>query len=379
MVSVPGTPANRRLRVFLCHASEDKARARELYRTLESLGVDAWLDERKLIPGQHWQSELTRALHDSDLVFVCLSGRSVSKEGTVQREIRIALDLAQEKPENALYIVPVRLEGCEVPSSLRHIQYLDCTQPDWLPRLLGCLAARSVSLGISWKHILSSVGPGLVEFEDLPEGAVVRMGDLEGFLGPPEMTLLSIAQSLESRDPYNSHHCARIAATGVGFASRLGFARSDLLVLLAAAYLHDIGKLFVPPEILFKPGQLTAGEFEVLKTHTIRGEEICRPFEKLASVLPLIRHHHERWDGSGYPEGLAGERIPVLARVLQLSDFFDVMTCYRPYRRSMSPREIVDVLKRDADQGRLDPDLASGFSDFILADAAASGAPGTHL
>jgi len=354
---LPEISVDSRLRVFLCHAIEDKERVRQLYRTLTGLGIDAWLDEKKLLPGQHWRSEIAKALHESHLVLVCLSRRSVSKEGSVQREVEIALDLAREQPE--------------VPASLGEIHYIDYFEPDWLARLLCSLAARSISLGVPWKHLLNPLAANIAPLQDLPEGSPVRLQDLAELLGPSEMALLAIAQSIENRDLHNSHHCARLAATCVNFARKLELRRFDLLVLLAAAYLHDIGKIFIPNEIVFKEGILLPEEFEIMKTHTLRGEELCRPFKQLADVLPLIRSHHEIWNGTGYPDGLTGDKIPFLARILQLADVFDAILSDRPYKRAPSRVEAVEAIRRGSAAGRYDPKLTAAFADFML-----SGAPG---
>lgn len=367
---MPEMPVDSRLRVFLCHASEDKGRVRQLYRTLTGLGIDAWLDEKKLLPGQHWRAEIAKALHESHLVLVCLSKKSVSKEGSLRREVKIALDLAQEQPEIPRFFLPLRFEPCEVPASLGEIHYIDYFEPDWLARLLCSLAARSISLGVPWKHLLNPLAANIAPLQDLPEGSPVRLEDLAELLGPSEMTLLAIAQSIESRDLHNSHHCARLATTCVSFAHKLELRRFDLLVLLAASYLHDIGKIFIPNEIVFKEGILLPEEFEIMKTHTVRGEEFCRPFEQLADVLPLIRSHHEIWNGSGYPDGLSGDKIPFLARILQLADVFDAILSDRPYKRAPSRIEAVEAIRRGSAAGRYDPKLTAAFADFMLSGGA---------
>src|SRR3989337_1548094 len=139
--------ATRPLRVFLCHAREDKPIVRELYRQLDSEGwIDAWLDVEKLYPGQDWNLEIEQAVEAADVIIVCLSNHSVSKEGYVQREIRMVLDLADYKPEGTLFIIPVRLEECEPPRRLRRWQYADYfpqNDRDWAyGRLLISLRSR---------------------------------------------------------------------------------------------------------------------------------------------------------------------------------------------------------------------------------------------
>jgi len=146
-------PENRPLRVFLCHSSNDKPTVRELYRQLSAEGwLDVWLDEEKLYPGQDWNLEIEKAVEAADAILVCLSNNSITKEGYVQRELRIVLDYADYKPEGTLYLIPIRLEDCEPPRRLRPWQYADYFEEDLeraYQRLLVSLQMRAKSLGMS--------------------------------------------------------------------------------------------------------------------------------------------------------------------------------------------------------------------------------------
>jgi cold shock CspA family protein len=142
-------PVKRALRVFLCHASADKVSVRELYRKLKSAFVDPWLDEEKLLPGQDWNLEISKAIRQSDAVLVCLSRGSVTKAGYVQKEIRDALDIADQQPEGTIYLIPVRLEDCEVPERLRRWHWVNLFDSEGHQRLLRALTARGESLGLS--------------------------------------------------------------------------------------------------------------------------------------------------------------------------------------------------------------------------------------
>lgn len=144
----PALKLSRPLRVFLCHASQDKPSVRNLYKRLNSEGIDVWLDEEKLLPGQNWRLEIPKAVRSSDIIVVCLSGNSISKEGFVQSEIKIALDIATEKPEGTIFIIPLRLEECEVPESLRHLQWVNYFEYKGIERLLYALRARAENLGL---------------------------------------------------------------------------------------------------------------------------------------------------------------------------------------------------------------------------------------
>ncbi len=140
-------PQTRPLKVFICHSSGDKPAAREIYRYLTGQGVDAWLDEEKLLPGQDWQFEIPGALEDADAVLICLSDTSIRKEGYVQKEIKLALERAKEKPDGVIFIIPVRLEDCEVPRSLRQWQWVDLYGAKGYDKLGSSLTERAKSIG----------------------------------------------------------------------------------------------------------------------------------------------------------------------------------------------------------------------------------------
>jgi putative two-component system response regulator len=125
--------------------------------------------------------------------------------------------------------------------------------------------------------------------------------------------------------------------------------------------LHDIGKIGIPDAILMKPGPLTPAEWAVMREHPVIGERICQPLRSMRAVLPIIRHHHERWDGKGYPDGLAGEAIPLTARILQVADVFDALTTQRPYQTPLHPALALVVLRREAARGLRDAALVDLF------------------
>ena len=168
--------------------------------------------------------------------------------------------------------------------------------------------------------------------------AMLRNKSLIDSLEEAETILLAMAQTVEHRDEYTGKHCQRLAVASVMLGEALGLPSQDLTALYRGGYLHDIGKIGIPDAILFKRGPLTSEEWEVMRSHPVRGEEICRPMRSLAPVLPIIRSHHERWDGSGYPDGLAGEDIPLLARILQVADIYDALTSERPYKQRSGAR-----------------------------------------
>src|SRR5262249_39570598 len=132
--------------------------------------------------------------------------------------------------------------------------------------------------------------------------------------------------------------------------------------LYRGGFLHDIGKVGLPDRILNKPGPLDEAEWQIMRTHPVRGEEICKPLRSLEGVLPIIRNHHERWDGSGYPDGLSGERIPLLARILQFADIYDALTSARPCKQAMQTADALEIMQRETDRGWRDPELMHAFA-----------------
>jgi putative two-component system response regulator len=188
----------------------------------------------------------------------------------------------------------------------------------------------------------------------------------EAIKGIPETerTFFALAQAVEQRDLQTASHCERLAFISVAMGIISGLEREDLLVLYRGGYMHDIGKVGIPDSILFKPGKLTPGEWDVMRTHTTRGVEICRHLSSLEPVLPIIRHHHERWDGSGYPDGLAGKEIPLLARLLQIGDVYDALTSARPYKEALSPAKALRIIREETARGWREPRVVELFLEL---------------
>jgi putative two-component system response regulator len=176
-----------------------------------------------------------------------------------------------------------------------------------------------------------------------------------------EGILFALAQAVEQRDRHTAGHCERIAFISVSLGIAMGLDRISLLTLYRGGYLHDVGKVGIPDSILFKPASLTAEEWIIMRSHSARGEEICRPLKSLRGVLPIIRHHHERWDGTGYPDGLRGEQIPLLARVLQMADIYDALTNPRPYKPAFTPAVALRTIRDEMERGWRDPELVKLF------------------
>lgn len=180
-------------------------------------------------------------------------------------------------------------------------------------------------------------------------------------LDPTESILFALAQAVEQRDSQTAGHCERLAFMSVAVGMAIGLDKPQLLTLYRGGFLHDLGKVGIPDSILYKPGKLTAEEWVIMRSHTTRGEEICRPLTSLKPVLPIIRHHHERWDGTGYPDGLRGDQIPLLARITQVADIYDALISARPYKPALPPGEAVRVLQEETARGWRDPEITAVF------------------
>jgi cyclic di-GMP phosphodiesterase len=202
--------------------------------------------------------------------------------------------------------------------------------------------------------------------------AMLRNKALIDSLEEAETILFALAQSVESRDHHTGMHCQRLATYSVALGKAVGLSRAEQLALYRGGYLHDIGKIAIPDSILFKQGRLDEQEWCVMRLHTVKGEEICRPMKTLAPVLPIIRNHHERWDGTGYPDGLRGERIPLLARVLQTVDIYDALTTARSYKPALGHGEALRILEQEVARGWRDPELTPLFAEISVQIGAAA-------
>jgi len=186
-----------------------------------------------------------------------------------------------------------------------------------------------------------------------------------------EAVVMSLGRSIEAKDGRTEGHCERLSQYGALLGSRLGLPEQMCDALAQAGFLHDIGKVAVPDSILLKPGPLTAAEWEVMKRHPLIGEHICEPIHSFADVLPIIRHHHEKRDGSGYPDGLAGDRIPITARVLQVVDVYDALVSDRPYKAALPPEAALSVMASEVARGWWDPECFAAFAAMAREDPAA--------
>jgi putative two-component system response regulator len=195
--------------------------------------------------------------------------------------------------------------------------------------------------------------------------SLLRLKQYTDELENAEAVLFSLAHSIEARDPYTHGHCERLAEMSARMGERLGVPEEQIKALRRAGVVHDIGKVVVPDSILLKPGPLTLDETKVMQKHPVVGERICAPLKTFRLVLPIIRHHHEKHDGTGYPDKLQGEEIPLTARILQLSDVYDALTTDRPYKVAFTPEVALDLMGEEAERGWWDRELFEAFREMI--------------
>jgi putative two-component system response regulator len=174
--------------------------------------------------------------------------------------------------------------------------------------------------------------------------------------------VFALARTVEAKSPYTHGHSERVQNRCLALAGEVGLGSEDCELLRKGALLHDIGKISIPDAILNKPGGLTEAEFDTIKQHTVQGAHIVEPLASVRDAVPLIRWHHERLDGKGYPDGLKGEQIPLLVRILSVCDVYDSLASDRPYRSAIPHERCLDLLRKEALAGGLDPELVALFT-----------------
>ena len=198
--------------------------------------------------------------------------------------------------------------------------------------------------------------------------SLVRLKRYTDELENAETVLCMLARSIEAKDPYTEGHCDRLSRYTVSLAEKVGLGKAECDDLRRGGIVHDIGKVAVPESVLLKPGPLDADERKIMEQHTIAGERICAPLKSFRHVLPIIRSHHEKQDGSGYPDHLKGQEIPLTARILQTVDIYDSLTTDRPYRKALSQEKAIEIMWEETRRGWWDPNLV-GALEGLLAES----------
>jgi putative two-component system response regulator len=195
--------------------------------------------------------------------------------------------------------------------------------------------------------------------------SLLKIKEFTDELESAENVLCTLGLSVEARDPYTEGHCERLARYASDLGSHLGLDEESLVALRRGGYLHDLGKIAVPDEILKKGSNLTPAEWEIMKKHPVTGETICKPLKSLRLVLPIIRSHHEHPNGSGYPDGLRNGDIPLLARILQVVDVYDALRTARPYKPALTHEQSAVVMRDEARAGLWDEELVNEFFSML--------------
>jgi putative two-component system response regulator len=191
--------------------------------------------------------------------------------------------------------------------------------------------------------------------------SLIRIKRYTDDLDSAESVIVSLALTIEARDPSTDGHCQRLAAYAAALGAQLGLGEDDLAALERGGFLHDIGKVGVPDNVLLKPGSLTRDEYEQIKAHTVIGDRLCGELRSLRRVRRIVRSHHERLDGTGYPDRLKGDAVPLLAQLMGIVDVFDALTTSRPYKVALPPERAYEELVLEADRGWRRRDLVDVF------------------
>jgi putative two-component system response regulator len=195
--------------------------------------------------------------------------------------------------------------------------------------------------------------------------SLLKLKEFTDELESVESVLFSLALGVEARDPYTEGHCERLSKYASDLGRHLKLDEEAVVALKRGGVLHDLGKIRIPDEILKKGSDLTPKEWGIMRMHPIWGEDICKPLKSLRRVLPIIRNHHEHWNGTGYPDQLRGHDIPLLARVLQVVDVYDALRTERPYKPALSHEEAQRTMQEEAQRGLWDPDLVQEFFTML--------------
>jgi HD-GYP domain-containing protein (c-di-GMP phosphodiesterase class II) len=254
--------------------------------------------------------------------------------------VTITLEIAPMSGESPLRVVGVAARESGVAEGMQY--------------LLGILGAL-LALHYPWALLLLLLPLGFV-YRALKHVLEVQNSTLH--------ILESMADTVDLRDPYTGGHSRRVATLCASILGELNLRGLEADLIIAAARVHDIGKIAIPDQILNKPGRLTSDELAIMRSHSERGAALLLRYPDFARGAAIVRHHHESWDGTGYPSGLKGQNIPYGARVIAVADSFDAMTSDRPYRPGMSIHQAVHILQTGRGQ-QWDPEIVDAFLRYL--------------
>lgn len=195
--------------------------------------------------------------------------------------------------------------------------------------------------------------------------SLLRLRELQKELDHSEDIIITLAIAIEAKDPYTKGHSERVAKFSSSFARFIGLSENEQNLINKAGVIHDIGKIGIREGILQKSGSLSEDDLQLIRQHPVIGENICKPLSSLQAVLPAIRHHHERWDGRGYPDRLKGNEIPFMARILGIADGFDAIVSERPYRKGTTTEMALRKIEVEGVEGQWDPELLQKFIEMM--------------
>ena len=195
--------------------------------------------------------------------------------------------------------------------------------------------------------------------------SLIKLKRLQDELDHSEDIILTLAVAIEAKDPYTKGHSERVSNLSKKLAIFIGLSEAESITIKKAATLHDIGKIGLKDDLLHKKEPLHENELELIRRHPVVGEDICKPLHSLKQILPGIRHHHERWDGKGYPDKLKSEEIPIIARIINVIDSFDAIVSERPYRKSYSTNEAINLMNTEKSSGQWETWLVEKFIGMV--------------
>jgi putative two-component system response regulator len=210
-------------------------------------------------------------------------------------------------------------------------------------------------------------------------GSLARLKRYTDDLDSAASIIMALAVMIEARAGYTEGHCHRVANFATALGRRVGLGPDELQALYRGGFLHDIGMLAIPDLVLSRQGPLEPEEFELVKSHTVIGDGLCRHLRSLHAVRPIVRHHHERFDGSGYPDGLHGNHIPIIAQIIGLIDVYDAITTDRPYQRAQSADQALLVLGKQVERGWREPELVEHFAAIVRSGKLGTFTPATPV